>query len=662
MAMGDQSILTCPECAEPLEPGWDSCPACGTPTNKLGLVCPDCGRSVKPHWRTCPNCKAALSGYATPTGAGDTGQSSLQTPSAKQVQDQFFVSIMDGGPEAKFVPSLELPINEGEVLGERYRIIGKLGAGGFGAVYKVHDSVLMEEMGLKVVVAAQGEGKAERAVEQILHEFRLRKRINDVSHIIKSEDPRPCDYKGLSLVLLPMELADGGSFRQWLTTNRDKDRRRKDGLDLFKHACQGVKAIHDAGLVHMDIKPENTLLVNGIAKVTDFGIGRFAGLGFENNPDQLLHQGVGTPQYMSPEQFQTARQKDIDLRSDIYSLGLILYEILDGGLPFDGSPIELREKHLNMEPPPLRDDTSRWWPVVDRCLKKQPGDRYPSVESMLKDLERLEQGSALSVDVACLQCRHINSNPNQRLCEKCGADLSSLFRPCPRCAREVRLDTDVCPGCGERVLAYYVLQERWGKVEKLKDVDLAEAIDLLEVVLHDGAGEYQEQAIQLIRQLREKQTIVSKLIFQAGKSEMEGRPEEALTSWRMIISEVPRHRAANKKITEIEQVLAKFNDLETKAFGLMDQAKFDRAFALFQECLKIIPSRRQVNEHLDACRERSRKYASEYEMALTSYKSKTLVPALKYLQSALMLAPKKFRSIKSSFRNYAGVKRSGYLS
>ena len=640
MSESEQSILSCQQCGEALETDWENCPVCGTQTSSgAGLTCINCGRPVKERWRMCPSCKTSLLGYATPT-AMDGASRSVPSGSSSDPGAQVFISMIGDDPSAKAEQPLTLPVTEGDILGDRYTVRGSLGMGGFGTVYRVYDTVTNEEIALKVVVAAEGEGKAERAVEQLLHEFKLRQKINDLTYIMKSGDPRPCDYKGLSLVLLPMELANDSNLRQWLAHNRDTDKRRKEGLEFFKNACLGVKAIHDAGLVHMDIKPENILRVDGKAKVTDFGIGRFAGMDFENNPDQLLHQGVGTPQYMSPEQFQTARQKDIGAASDIYSLGLVLYEILDGGLPFDGMPIELREKHLNMAPPCLKDGADRWWPIVEHCLAKKPDERYVNVEMLLKDLERVEQGAALSVNVSCQQCGHINSNANLRICQNCQASLGSLFRPCPQCAREVRLDVEICLGCGSEVLAYYVLQDRWQHVGALKDEDPVETIELLEVILRDGAGEFQERVVKLVRDLRQKQSQISGLITLAGKAVVDGEPRDALNAWQEVLKIIPRHQIAMDKIQELEALLARFDDLQAQALGLIDQSYFKQGEEHLKECLELIPARKEVKHCLDSCRERSRQYASAFDKAQSAHRNKLIVTASKHAKDALAEAPK----------------------
>ncbi len=615
-----------------------------TPTGSIGLTCPNCGRGIKPKWRECPDCNTALGGHATPTAAG-TGASGQPSSAG---DDGIFVSMMDEGSSGTLGFGIDISINEGDVLDEsdRYKVRKPLGVGGFGSVYAVHDSYIDEEMALKVVVAAEGEGRAQRAAEQILHEFKLRKRIDDTSHIIKAEDPRPCEYKNLSLILLPMELADGGSMRNWLSANKDVEKRRKQGLELFKQACLGVKALHDAGLVHLDIKPENILLVEGKAKITDFGIGRFAGSGFESNPNQLLRQGVGTPQYMSPEQFHTARQKDIGSVSDIYSLGLVLYEILDGSLPFDGSPTELREKHLHTPPKPLAGTVEKWWAVVARCLAKDPPKRYPDIERLIKDLDRTAQGAAVSVDVSCPKCGYINANPAARICEKCQVALDSLFRSCPVCARDVRLDIDNCPGCGAGVAAHYLLLHRKELVGKLKDEDPIEAIDILETILRDNAGNFQEQAVELIRELRQKQSQISVLIVSAGEQAAAGNTQDAIEAWRRVLKVIPRHRIAGDKIQELESLLKTYDDNRSKALDLMDKAEFKKADSLLQKCLEIIPASNEAKEELDNCRKRLGKYSAAFEKTKSLHKKKLLVEAADCIKVALAEAPKSSETIK----------------
>ncbi len=627
------SILICQNCGELLQKNWDKCPVCLTPTSSVSLTCPNCLAAIKENWKICPDCKTTLPGWETPPAHGKGKAHKC----ANQNNNRIFVTMVDNKPMAAAGFTFDLPITKGDVLGDRYSIIQHLGAGGFGAVYQVEDLVLNEQIALKVVVA--GEGKAKNATEQILHEFRLREKINDITHIVKAQDPRPSEYKGLSLVLLPMELADGRSMRQWLFQNQDIEKRQKQGFELFRQACIGVKAIHGSGLVHLDIKPENILLVNGKAKIADFGIGRYGACQFSKNPDQLLHQGIGTPQYMSPEQFQVARQKDIGPASDIYSLGIVLFEILDGNLPFDGTPIELRDKHLNMLPPQLPEKLDRWRGIVQRCLEKKVEDRYDNIKQLIKDLDGIIQGTALSTDVSCPQCGHINANSAARECTRCRTNLTSLFRLCPVCDKSLRLDIEICPVCGKAVAAYYLLLHRKECIEKLKDEDPVEAIELLETVLQQETEDYHERAIQLLKGLRKKQLQINPLTIQARKAESECLPEKAVEIWHEILRIIPRHRIALEQIQKLESLIKDFQRRMEKATVLMDEANFENAGKLLQSCLALIPTRKDVKEILEACRSRSQKYRNAFSNASTTIKNELMQQANEQIQIALSQAP-----------------------
>ena len=651
----DASIITCQKCGEPLEAGWDRCPACLTPTSSGGLTCPNCQSPIKENWKLCPHCKTTLPGWKTPPASGISATEKKSDSS----QSQVFVTIVENEPVATVGFGVELPIIKGDVLCDRYQIIQSLGAGGFGAVYQVDDLVLNEQMALKIVVA--GKGKAQRATEQILHEFKLRERINDTTHIVKAQDPRPCEYKGLSLVLLPMEFADSRSMRQWLAQNQDVEKRQKKGLELFEQTCLGIKAIHDAGLVHLDIKPDNILLLNGKAKIADFGIGRYGACQFTKNPGQLLRQGIGTPQYMSPEQFHVARQKDVGPGSDIYSLGIVLFELLDGNLPFDGTPIELRDKHLNMLPPYLTGKPGRWWGIVKRCMEKKVEDRYQNVKQLIKDLERARQGTALSIDVSCPECGHINANPAARECDKCRTNLASLFRLCPICDKSVRLDIEKCPVCGKGVAAYYRLLERKEQIEKLKDEDPVEAIELLETVLQGDAEDFQERAIQLLKDLRKKQSQISSLTAKAREAEAACLPEQAIEIWHEVLRIIPRHRTAMEPIQKLESLMKDFHERLERTTSLMDEAMFENADKLLQNCLELIPTREDIKKMLKICRQRARDYTIAFQQASLSTRHKQIQKANKQINQALLQAPNSGEALTLADKIHKALEKTSKL-
>jgi len=129
----EYSIITCQNCGESLEAGWKKCPACLTPTSSVGLTCPNCQRSIKENWKLCPYCKTTLQGWDTPV-VGKTSPTKKKTDPGKA---RDFVS-MPGTESATTVEfSLDLPIDKGDMLDERYRIIQSIGRGGFGSVYQV---------------------------------------------------------------------------------------------------------------------------------------------------------------------------------------------------------------------------------------------------------------------------------------------------------------------------------------------------------------------------------------------------------------------------------------------------------------------------------------------------------------------------------------------
>lgn len=639
--MVEGNMLRC-SCGEPLEPDWDECPACEKPIVKERLTCPGCGRDVKAKWKKCPNpeCKTPLDGWTTPTRMPETGKTNdNSSPPSPAAEDGPYLSEEAGeGDDVGY--GVQVIINEGEVL-DKYTIQGSLGSGGFGSVYLAEDTVLKEKVALKVVVAGESD-KAQNAREQIIHEFKLREKITDFSHIVSARDPRTCEHMNLTLVLLPMDFAEGGSFRDWLKKNKSEETRTKDGLKIFRQACLGVKAIHDTGLSHLDIKPENILLVDGTAKIADFGIGRYGASMFADNPKQVNRQGIGTPQYMSPEQFHSARQKDIGPASDIYSLGVVLYELLDGSLPFDGSSRdEYCRKHLHDNPTEIKGTYARYWGIISRCMTKKADDRYGSMDLLIGDLDRAAQGASLSVDVSCPECGHINSDTSYDTCEQCGSHLpDSLFRECRRCMKKLRLDTEICPACGFHVMEYYVLQNRWQRVQKLKDEDPVEAMELLETVLRDGAAEHEEKALALVRELRKKQSQIRDLIAEADKAVADGEPEKALEDWKAVLKVIPRHRMALEQTQKLELLIEDFQKHWAEAMHLMDRAQFEDANKQLRDCLELIPQREKAKEKLITCRKRAQEYTKTFTQASECIKLKLLLEAEKYVKAALSHAAK----------------------
>ncbi|MES1245619.1 MAG: protein kinase [Acidobacteriota bacterium] len=272
-------------------------------------------------------------------------------------------------------------IAPGALMGQRFEILAVLGAGGMGVVYKARDRELDDLVALKML---KRELLADRThLDRLKAEIKLARRITH-PNVLRTHDFGEID----GIPFISMEYVRGVTLRYLL----DQTHRLpySAGLRLAKQLCAGLGAAHGVGVMHRDIKPENLILEpTGNAKLMDFGIAR---------PIRRMEAGqteagfiLGTPLYMSPEQL---RGEEADTRADIYSTGVVLFEIFTGELPFKGqSAMQIMLKHLE-EPPPAPRTV---WPevppklesVILRCLEKDPAARYRSVEELLKDLELL---------------------------------------------------------------------------------------------------------------------------------------------------------------------------------------------------------------------------------------------------------------------------------
>ena len=283
-----------------------------------------------------------------------------------------------------------LGITTDSILIDRFKIKNHLGSGRFGTVYMAEDTLSSTLVALKVVEI--GPCSNEVAAMQLKREMKILSRISNHKHVIRTYDLHFVPWGGTGLLVLSMEYANGGTFRKWLIEHSDDlETRRTVGLDCFKQACRGLDTIHDANVTHLDLKPENLLFVDDILKVSDFGISQCA---------QLLMQSVssyreipqtdnGTPPYMSPEHFLAAHPDDLCPIADIYSLGIILYELFHPKCrpPFGGPNARLKDLHRNVAAPLLPESGENMAHIVARCLEKNPDDRYQSVLDLLYDLE-----------------------------------------------------------------------------------------------------------------------------------------------------------------------------------------------------------------------------------------------------------------------------------
>ena len=263
----------------------------------------------------------------------------------------------------------------------RYRILRKLGSGGMANVYLAED----EDLGRRVAIKILSERYAND--ESFNERFRREaKSAASLSHpnIVSIYDRGEAD----GIPYIAMEVIEGRSLKELILTRGPLP--LATAIDYTHQILDALRFAHRNGIIHRDIKPHNILLgAENRAKVTDFGIAR-AGA------SQMTEVGsiMGTAQYLSPEQ---ARGAPVTAASDLYSVGIVLYEMLTGQVPFSGdSAIEIAMKHLNETPRPpssLRPElTPELDHVVLRALAKNPEDRYQASEEFSADLDRVEAG------------------------------------------------------------------------------------------------------------------------------------------------------------------------------------------------------------------------------------------------------------------------------
>jgi eukaryotic-like serine/threonine-protein kinase len=267
----------------------------------------------------------------------------------------------------------------------RYLIVRKLGAGGMADVYLAED----QELGRRIAIKILNERHANDAqfIERFRREAKNAAALNHPNIVSIYDRGEAADT-----YYIAMEYLDGRTLKELVVGRGPAP--VNVAVEYARQILSALRFAHRHGIVHRDIKPHNVLVDReGRVKVTDFGIAR-AGT------SQMTEAGsiVGTAQYLSPEQ---ARGTEVDQRSDLYSLGVVLYELLTGQTPFDGdTPVEIAMKHLSATPRPpsqLRHDVPRDLDmVVMRALAKDPAARYQSAEEMEADLERVLRGAAVA--------------------------------------------------------------------------------------------------------------------------------------------------------------------------------------------------------------------------------------------------------------------------
>jgi formylglycine-generating enzyme required for sulfatase activity len=319
-----------------------------------------------------------------------------------------------GGPAA---PATELGLPAGFILANRYRILGELGIGGMGRVYLAEDQRLEAKVAIKVLreMLSRDSGSVKRLITEAKLSIQLsHPNVVRVNHF---ED-------GEMVKFLVMEYIEGQTLADYIA-NKEKlpeEEARHIGIEI----CKGLEHAHTKKVIHRDIKPGNILLAkNGEIKIADFGIAREC----RDSMSRLTSQiDSGTLLYMSPEQL-VGRSNEA---SDVYSLGVVLYEMLQGRPPFRSGDItyQIRE----MDPEPLAGVTSELSTIILKCLEKKPELRCPSVRVMREELEGTSQARQMEKECRAEESRRQEEEKRKAEEARQQADLEAK-----RQAEEVRL-------------------------------------------------------------------------------------------------------------------------------------------------------------------------------------------------------------------------------
>ncbi len=280
-----------------------------------------------------------------------------------------------------------LTVRQGELIASRYEIRERLGKGGMGAVYRVFDRVLEEDVALKVL--------REDATDKSEAARRFRTEIKLARRVIHRNVCRIFEYgEEAGRRFISMELIEGTDLKRVLSQGSLAPDR---AYAIAYQIAEGLDAIHGVGIVHRDLKTSNIMLdAAGTVRLMDFGIAK----NLDEGATGATATGsvMGTPAYMSPEQ---ARGEKVDFRSDIYALGVVIFELFTGRVPFDGdTPVAVILKHIH-DPPPLEGSAAAGLPpalvpVLVRALAKPREQRQPSAEALARELDAASGGIASS--------------------------------------------------------------------------------------------------------------------------------------------------------------------------------------------------------------------------------------------------------------------------
>jgi len=437
----------------------------------------------------------------------------------------------------------------GKTLGNRYRILREIGSGGMAWVYLAEDIKDNELVAVKVLYPQFGEDLS--YIQRFNREAKLASTLTD-PHIV-----RVLDYGAdRDVYYLVMEYIEGQNLREVLTDKAHFQWR--EALEIIDQLATALEHAHPHGVVHRDIKPQNMMLTDtGLLKVLDFGIARIPTL-----PSLTQSGFIGSPYYVSPEQ---AMGEDVDIRSDIYSSGIVLYELLSGKIPFEAkSPWSIISQHITNEPPPIELDEDEVPEPVHQLLStmiaKRPEDRFPTPTALRRTVTSILAGQGIP-DSALLDTQPIAAPDRVAMAD-------SLY---------------------QRAMTAMGVEE-WGR-----------AVDLLNQALN-LAPDHPEASEKFT--LAEQKTFLVSLYNSAKRAIRNEIWEEAVNNLNGVLELDPDYKDAKALIEETRRALEEEDARQfvitryNEGVAHLEAGRWPSAIEAFQEVRRHSPGYEQVDELL----------------------------------------------------------------
>jgi serine/threonine protein kinase len=343
-------------------------------------------------------------------------------------------------------PWLLAEIGADKSFADKYQVEGELGFGAAGVVIGARHRVLDQRVAIKFLLSGK---ENTEAVARFLREARTASRIRN-EHVVRVID---ASTLASGIPYLVMEYLDGIDLERMLHQSPHRQLPIADAIDLILQTGEALAECHCAGIVHRDLKPSNLFCVHGadglpMIKVLDFGIAKLGTTTIESDPPEraaaagvLPRRVFGSPAYMSPEQFESST--DVDLRSDIWAIGVLLYEFVTGELPFQETSIyRIRKRVTEEKPRPIRelrrDSPADLWSVILKCMEKDPNQRYSNLADLAKALRPFASPRAQHSVARIVRTIESPGSDTAALSLHSTASGRSSISPIARAARESR--------------------------------------------------------------------------------------------------------------------------------------------------------------------------------------------------------------------------------